>query len=174
MAVRFKYENLKRLFRAGWLAAACLFFLAGAASADDGYRLWLRYDKLTANEISKYAPRLRALLVSGDSPTLAAAKQELSNGLAGLLGESILQADKVIDDTLIVGTSRSSPSIVGLRSVLHLDPLGNDGFVIKSVVLNGKRAIVIAANTDVGALYGSFYFLRLLQTGQSIDRLNIT
>ena len=32
---------------------------------------------------------------------------------------------------------------------------------------------MIAANTEIGALYGSFHFLRLMQTGQPIDHLNI-
>src|SRR5690606_32774802 len=34
-------------------------------------------------------------------------------------------------------------------------------------------ATVIAANTDIGALYGAFHYLRLLQTRQSIDDLDL-
>ena len=35
--------------------------------------------------------------------------------------------------------------------------------------VRGRRATVIAANTDVGVLYGAFHFLRLLQTQQPIE-----
>jgi alpha-glucuronidase len=38
---------------------------------------------------------------------------------------------------------------------------------------NNRSFIIIAANTDIGVLYGVFHFLRLLQTNQSIDNLNI-
>ena len=39
---------------------------------------------------------------------------------------------------------------------------------------DGDRSIiVIASTTDKGALYGAFHFLRLLQTEQQIDRLQI-
>ena len=34
-------------------------------------------------------------------------------------------------------------------------------------------SIAIASESDVGALYGVFHFLRLLQTGQPIDALDI-
>src|SRR4029078_13000407 len=38
---------------------------------------------------------------------------------------------------------------------------------------NNKKIIVITGNSDVGALYGVFHFLRLLQTQQNIDQLRI-
>src|SRR4029078_2121892 len=38
---------------------------------------------------------------------------------------------------------------------------------------NNKKIIVITGNSDVGALYGVFHFLRLLQTQQNIDHLSI-
>ena len=37
----------------------------------------------------------------------------------------------------------------------------------------GKRATVIAANTDIGVLYGVFRLLQLLQTGQPIDAVSL-
>ncbi len=36
-----------------------------------------------------------------------------------------------------------------------------------------KNIIIIAANSDVGVLYGVFHFLRLLQTHQNIEKLSI-
>jgi alpha-glucuronidase len=39
--------------------------------------------------------------------------------------------------------------------------------------VDGKKCIVIAANTDVGVMYGVFAFLRLLQTNNQISNLAI-
>ena len=36
-----------------------------------------------------------------------------------------------------------------------------------------RPSIAIASEGEVGALYGTFHFLRLMQTGQPIDRLNL-
>ena len=52
--------------------------------------------------------------------------------------------------------------------------VGDEGFIIRSLRIDGQPVTVIAANTDIGALYGAFHFLRLMQTGQPIDRLDIT
>ena len=45
--------------------------------------------------------------------------------------------------------------------------------MIRSVTVNGHAATVIAANSDVGVLYGAFHFLRLLQTRQDLQSLDI-
>jgi alpha-glucuronidase len=50
---------------------------------------------------------------------------------------------------------------------------GDEGFLIRSLAVNKQPVTVIAANTDLGSLYGGFHFLRLMQTGQPIDRLDI-
>jgi alpha-glucuronidase len=51
--------------------------------------------------------------------------------------------------------------------------LGDEGYVIRSTRIDGKAVTVIAANREVAALYGSFHFLRLMQTGRSLERLDI-
>ena len=55
-----------------------------------------------------------------------------------------------------------------------LRTIGGEGYLIRSVRARGRRATVIAANTDIGVLHGAFHFLRLLQTQQRIDALTIT
>ncbi len=64
----------------------------------------------------------------------------------------------------------SSP---GLHWGDSLARLGNEGFLIRTCILNGHHCIAIAAGSDKGVLYGVFHFLRLLQTHQSLERLNI-
>ena len=50
-----------------------------------------------------------------------------------------------------------------------LAAVGDEGYVIRSVA----GVTVIAGNTEVGALYGTFAFLRRMQTQKPIDGLDI-
>src|SRR5690606_10815524 len=49
-----------------------------------------------------------------------------------------------------------------------------EGYVIRRRRIEGHPAIVIAANDDAGVLYGVFHFLRLLQTQQSLQSVDIS
>ena len=61
--------------------------------------------------------------------------------------------------------SCSALRVLGAIAAMHLDleGLGSDGYLLRSAVLDGHRATVIAANSDAGVIYGAFQFLRLLQ-----------
>ena len=72
---------------------------------------------------------------------------------------------------MVFGTPRSSALIAGLP--LSLERAGREGYVIRSVVIDQRPAIVIAANSDIGVLYGAFHFLRLIQTRQPLTALDI-
>jgi alpha-glucuronidase len=45
--------------------------------------------------------------------------------------------------------------------------------VLRALPVQGRAAVVIAANTDVGVLYGAFALLRQLQTHRPLDGLNV-
>jgi alpha-glucuronidase len=142
--------------------------------AEDGYRLWLRYDPLPKASLDVYRPRLTTIVAPGNSQTLDAIRAELAKGLAGLLNQDVPvtnEADR--DGSLLVGTPKSSPQIASLRLERQLDRLGPEGFIIRSVRLRQHSVTVIVSQTDVGALYGAFYFLRLIQTLKPIDRLDV-
>ncbi len=142
------------------------------AIAEDGYRLWLRYEPLPAQLRQAWQSRVRAIVAPGTSATLEAIRAELTAGCSGLLGAQIPATDTVErDGAVLVGTPISLPLIAGLK--LNLAALGNDGFVIRSVKLNGRSATVIAAETEVGALYGAFHFLRLMQSGLPAAKLDV-
>jgi alpha-glucuronidase len=55
-----------------------------------------------------------------------------------------------------------------------LHTVGREGYLIRSTSLDGHRVIVIAADEDMGVLYGAFHFLRLLQTRQPVERLDLS
>ncbi|MEK7724707.1 MAG: alpha-glucuronidase family glycosyl hydrolase, partial [Acidobacteriota bacterium] len=163
---------LKNLFRKTICVTVLMLFFVAFTQADDGYRLWLRYDSLPLQNAKIYKTQIKSVNVIGNSSTMAKAREELKEGLKGLLTIDISGVAIIKNGSLVVGTPQNSPTISDLK--LPLQNLGNDGFIIRSIKISGKNVIIIAANTDIGCLYGTFHFLRLLQTLQPITNLNIT
>ncbi len=136
-----------------------------AAHAEDGYDLWLRY-RPVSRAAQRYR-RVRAIAPSADTPTLSVARgRTAARGLDGLVGRRAR-----------VATPRRScwarPRAARLPSRplnLPLKDAGDEGYLIRS---GAASTTVIAANSDVGVLYGVFAFLRLVQTGQGVDKLDI-
>ena len=146
------------------------------AHAEDGYDLWLRYRLVAdAARLAEYRTAIRRMTVEGDSPTLRAARDELVTGLTGLLGRApAVSRSAPSSGTLIIGTPATSPLIASLPVSSSLGTVGNEGFVIRAMTVKGQRVIVIAANRDIGVLYGAFHLLRLIQTNASLAALNVT
>jgi alpha-glucuronidase len=149
-----------------------LLLCATALFAEEGYRLWLRYDKISNQTLlSQYRSVIRSMNIVGSSVTLTAAREELQNGLNGLLDTKIISADA--SSSVLAGTILHLQNIEPTPDKQLLQQAGQEGFVILTRDKNGKKQVIITANTDIGVLYGVFHFLRLLQTGQSIVNLNI-
>lgn len=143
--------------------------------AEDGYRLWLKYDKVQdQKKLSEYRNLIKGFTVEGQSETLSAAREELRAGLSGLLSISASEIKSTTISGLIVcGTPSGSPLISAWNQSDKLKNLGDEGFIISSTVILKKKVIVIAANTDVGVLYGVFHFLKLIQTSAPIHDIFI-
>src|SRR5580658_7274904 len=146
-----------------------------ASRAEDGYRLWLRYDRIRDPQLLQdYRKAITSFQFNGPY----AAQQELTMGLQGLLGsmpgEIHSESGRFDDGCLIVGTPSTSSIISRLPGHDTLTRLGEEGFTIRNITLDGKKGIIIAAATDKGILYGVFYFLRLLQTHHPLRELDIT
>jgi alpha-glucuronidase len=140
--------------------------------AEDGYDLWLRYRPMPQEVAEQYRQTLGQLVVRGRSPTLRIVEDEIRRGLAGMLGENTVKESTAVARAVVAGTPESEPRLAVLRP--RLDALAADGYVIRTMTLEGGPSTVIAAKSDVGVLYGAFHFLRLLQTRAPIDRLDIT
>src|SRR5688572_22513169 len=84
------------------------FFFAQHLTADDGYRLWLRYDRITdQSKIKEYQSLTQAWLVEKESPTLQIAKQEFTAAMQGLLGSSLSYVNDIKQGTVVAVNSRS-------------------------------------------------------------------
>lgn len=158
------------------LAIFLSLFSVNYAKAENGHRLWLRYISISNSALMhEYRMNIQGVLIHADSPTMNATENELKRGLDGLLSEKVPFLNSVSQDgMLIVGTPSNSSIIRSLKLEDQLKKIGNEGYLIKSIEIDHKKCIVIAANKDIGALYGSFGFLRLLQTHQSVSNLNIS
>lgn len=160
----------------GVVAVACLacslLLWATPLHAEDGYALWLRYSPLSKSGKAAVAPHARGLVVAGASPTAIAARDELVRGLGGMLGAPTPLLDAVDrDGVILVGTPASLPLLARFKA--DLAALGDEGYLIRASTLDGHPVIVVAANTDAGALYGAFHLLRLVQTGRSLSGIDI-
>jgi alpha-glucuronidase len=154
------------------LLLATLLCVVMPVRAEDGYDLWLRYRLLDAPRRDAALRSITALLAPDATPTQRAARDELRRGLQGLLAtapEIAAQAQR--DGALLVGTPASLPQLRHLRR--ETAALGREGYLIRSATLDGHAVTLIAADTDQGALYGVFGFLRLLQTGRPLDALDL-
>jgi len=159
--------------RAAAIVALLLAILPVApAAAEDGHELWLRYRPIAEGEAQAYRAFAMQLVAGAATPTQEATRDELLRGLGGLLGKEPAQsAAPTAAGALVVGTAASSPLVA--RLVPEAKSLDGDGYVIRSVRVDGRRATVIAGGGDVGALHGAFHFLRLLQTRRPLDGLDI-
>lgn len=145
------------------------------AVADDGYRLWLRYDQISDKAVlQEYRSALQAIVLNDNSETMSLVREEISKGLNGLLGKEIPLNNSVSNNrSLIIGTPSSSEVISSMNLANKMKSVGNEGFLIRHYRLQGSDHIVIAANTDVGALYGMFHFLRLLKTHKDLENISL-
>jgi alpha-glucuronidase len=140
-------------------------------SAEDGYDLWLRYNKISNTAIlSQYKKQINSPVVVGTSSTIAVIKAELSRAFSGLTGTPLkISASIEKSSSFIAGISSSSAILSSIVTKDELSRIGEEGFIIKT--RPGKT--IITANTEIGVMYGVFHLLRLMQTHQSITNLSI-
>lgn len=131
--------------------AISLFFMPISAFADDGYGLWLKAPKKSVRQI--------AISRSGDSSTLVLAQTELERALPAGLPPILL-------------ATAATPSVAALR--LPFEGLGPEGYLVRTVTLNGRPTLLIAGNGDKGALYGAFALIRHLATTPFADTLSLS
>lgn len=149
--------------------------LTSISKSEDGYRLWMRYDKIDDQIIlDHYSLLITGFLYNGNSPVISSSRSEMAAGLSGLLGKPVNEVAGIKRNGIIVaGTPGNSKIIKSLRLDNYLSQIGDEGYCITTAGYKHKKIIVIAANTDKGILYGTFHFLRLLQTHERIDNIAV-
>jgi alpha-glucuronidase len=141
---------------------------------EDGYRLWLRYEPLGEVRRAQWPAGFSQVVLEGRSPVLEAARRELVRGIGGLFGRAPdLAARPHGPGVLVAGTPLRSPLVASLELGRDLETVGPEGFVLRTATVGDQSCTVLAANEDVGILYGAFCLLRHLQTGRAREALPI-
>ena len=146
------------------LAIALSVTPCGAARADTGYEVWLRYPRVSdATRLADYRRVFSRVSVLGDSPTARVIRGELTLALGGLLDTTVSVGGTTGGNPGLVIGLVTSPAIAALLPDSRRPRAGRESFVVANVKRGARTVIVVAANTDVGALYGTFALLRQLQ-----------
>lgn len=143
-----------------------LFIFSFSLFAEDGSKLWLRY---TSPEV---VYDFSKVTMDENNPTLEKALNELSIAWQSFTGKDIETRQTTENSSLTIGTAKSK-NIASIIPSKDFDGLGNDGYIIRNTNKEGKQSIIIASNTDIGVLYGVFHFLRLIQTNQLSESIDI-
>ncbi len=131
--------------------------------AEDGHQLWLRFDKSAED-----AHLFNGLV--GDNNILAV--NEFQEAWKLLTGSNLPATKILTDKVLVIGTSKNR-TIKSFGFEKTLKSLGYEGYILKSVKKKNKTYTVVAGNSDAGLLYGVYHLLRLIQTNQFDENLNI-
>ncbi len=147
------------------VCALCVILAAQSKlKAEDGYRLWLRYGQANKSTVQQ-------IIVQDDSDTGTIIQNELRAALA--VGNEPIDRTHPLS-MLIVGTPSNSQIVKSLGLEKELADLGDEGFIIRAADVNGQKQFVIASQSKMGLLYGSFEFIRLVQTQVPLSDVNIS
>ena len=159
-----------------WIASICLAVLLVAlplaSPAESGYDAWLRYPRIADSALLRRAEKLPATVVAlRDSAVIESAQQELIRGMEGMVGRTLRIATRLPDeDAILLGTwTAIQEAIPGFRPP---SGLAEDGYQIKTIVVRGRRVLMVGASTDRGVLYGVFGLLRKLALHEDVGRLD--
>lgn len=137
------------------LILICLLLNVCVAHADDGYRLWLKYDLLSnASKKAEYLRFAKFIEVRTEqTPVVQTAQAELKRGIEGLLGAKLSVSE------------RSKGGIILQKN----ESLPEEGYRIESKDGN----LFISGKDERGILYGCFELLRLMQTESPVSTIKI-
>ncbi len=147
-----------------WLLLLLLGVALTPLHAEDGYRLWLRYDAIKDQvKRQQYVSQLSSIYIDEEN---TAAKDELIIALPGLLGKKPVFTNAAA--ARLVVTSAKNISDKKIKSALNA--LNEEGYIIGWQ----HNKLFITANTNAGLLYGTFRLLQLMQQNESLNNVFIT
>src|SRR5688572_15676528 len=110
---------------------ACFLLTSVVLNAEDGYRLWLKYDLVdNTKRLKEYQQNITGWIVTGNSPTANATRQELQRGLNGLLGKTFVELKQNAPGTILAISLAQASSFPGLNLAEKLKNVSPEGFII--------------------------------------------
>ncbi len=151
-------------------AILCALGLPLRLAAETGAEAWLRYSRLTPQEVKTFQPIPNKIVLLGDSPVLKTAQQELVRGVTQMLGRPLRVDSGSMENAIIVGTLSQLHGVAPeLRPSQNLK---GDGYWLKSAKIHGSESLVIAGSTDRGVLYGVFALLSKIARSESLASID--
>jgi alpha-glucuronidase len=149
-----------------------VFMIPLSLMAETGEELWLRYHLLDDKFQSVYVNDITSLVVAGDGQVMRAASDEINRAFTGMTGRQLKKVNRPVAGTLLIGTSQNSQiSELGISG--ELEECGAEGYLIRRVGVRGGEMTVIAGNTGAGVMYGVFSLIRKMQTGVSLENIDV-
>lgn len=154
-----------------WLFLLVVNVFAPVAFAEDGYDLWLRYAPL--DHAPKGAPRYVQVACDDLSPTMQAAVDEIERATVSMLSRPLKRTGERRARSLVLASPACQEGMAP-GSLPSVEDVGAEGYSIRSTKLNGRSVTLIAAQSDIGLLYGVFTYLQRMAEGKSLAQLDIT
>ena len=168
----------KECYRKHWLGERigvwCVLLVFAAivpvARAEDGYDLWLRYERL--DRVPAGMPTQLFVACADLSPTLQAAIGETDRATGSMLGKPLPRGDKLRNRSLVLASATCRDALPP-ETLPAAEDVGAEGFTIRPARIGGQDVTLIAGQTDIGVLHGTFAYLQRLAAGQDIARLDM-
>lgn len=157
---------MKNLF--SFIIYLAIFF---PAFSNDGYKLWLDYQPISdpgiKNEIEEL---LSGVYIFGEDPTYEVIGNELDLASQKMIGQTTKfnSIDKK-NAPFWLGTRTQLSQFLSMPQQVEVKALGEDGYWMGPIELDGKKHYAIVGNRPIGVLYGVYNFLKLIQT-ETFDR----
>jgi len=133
-------------------------FSASALFAEDGSRLWLRYESLPPAVAQQYKELIRGIEANPQTETARIAVDEFVEAFRKMTGQT----------PALSGKKEAN------RLIFERDGKINAAYTLQTRQLPQGNVTVISSPDDLGFIYGAFHLLRLIQTRADITHLNIS
>jgi alpha-glucuronidase len=141
-------------------------------NANDGYKLWLQYLPFENKAVADYyQDYLENITLIGESPTHEIIRRELEIAIEGFFNIKIRPSITSNNDYGLIWIGKIEDLPPSFLSVLgeKAKKINEEGYLIQYI--QGK--ILITANSDIGLLYGTFAFLKNIQTREKLEEIEI-
>ncbi|HAH36538.1 MAG TPA: alpha-glucuronidase, partial [Algoriphagus sp.] len=148
--------------------AFLFFFCIQSVQAKDGYDLWLDYSSIKIPTIRSEAESLfSGIYFFGKNPTYNAIQFEMEKAIPKMIGKSPIYAtDRINAAKMWLGTREELAQVIGLDQQMEIKNLGDEGYWMGPIELQGKTYFSIIGNKPIGVLYGVFRLLQEIQREQ--------
>lgn len=152
--------NLLLLFVSLWLGNCFSSF------GNDGYKLWLDYQPLPNSTLQNDVTELLSgVYFFGENPTYEVIKKELNRAAESWVGNApSFRQERLQSATFYLGTRQEFSQVLSLDQQAEIKALGEDGFWTGPVEIDGKSYFSIIGNTPIGVLYGTFHWIKSVQS----------